>query len=147
MGMFSPHMLCCDGNSCSSESAHRLAIDKMYNDIVDALVDCGDCMYNECKPSYTTQVQGWIELCKTNHEEARSAFLQWRYNGKPRFGPIFDLLQRTRANFKSTLRKCISGNDNRTADSLATKFLNKDFKRFVVILENIMSRTLQYLVL
>ena len=84
---------------------------------------------------------------RPNHEEARSAFLLWRYNGKPRFGPIFDLLQRTRANFKSTLRKCISGNDNRTADSLATKFLNKDFKRFVVILEKIMSRTLQYLVL
>ena len=65
----------------------------------------------------------------------------------PDFGPIFDLMKRTRANFKSTLRKCRSGNDKRTADSLASKFLNKIEKLFGVILEKLMSRTLQYLVL
>ena len=39
-------------------------------------------------------------------------------------------MKRTRANFKSTLRKCKLGNDKRIADSLASTFLNKDCKAF-----------------
>ena len=41
-------MLCCDGNSFSSESVHRLAIDNMFNDIVDALALCRTRYVGNC---------------------------------------------------------------------------------------------------
>ena len=52
--------------------------------------------------------------------------LLWQCNSKPRFGPLCDLMKRTRARFKQRLRFCKSNDDRVRADALANKLLKRD---------------------
>ena len=54
----------------------------------------------------------------------------WRANSSPRYGPMFEIMKRTRAHFKLTLRHCKSMEKRKTADILAKKLLCKDSKAF-----------------
>jgi len=40
------------------------------------------------------------------HEAAREAFLQWVTMGKPKTGYVWEMMKRTRAQFKLALRYC-----------------------------------------
>ena len=51
-------------------------------------------------------------------------FILWQEWSKPRSGPIFDAMRRTRAQFKYALRYCKSVEDQARADSLASKMSN-----------------------
>jgi hypothetical protein len=121
-------MLLCDDVSCNDPS-HSAAIDKLYDDIVNCLVDAGNDLASSCKKGYK-QILGWNEYCSEYHSEAREAFLLWRTNSNPRQGPLFDLMKRTRSHFKLTLRYCKSQEKRATSDSLAKKLLCKDSKAF-----------------
>ena len=54
----------------------------------------------------TYHVPGWNDYVHDKHSEARSAYRDWIYNGRPRTGYLFQCMQRTRANFKLALRYC-----------------------------------------
>ena len=54
----------------------------------------------------------------------------WQSNGKPKFGPILNLMQVTRARFKQCLRYCKNIESVARADSLARKYMSKDPKLF-----------------
>jgi len=64
-------------------------------------------------------VPGWNEYVSDNHELARNAYLDWLCCGKPRFGPSYLHMSKTRAQFKLALRYCKQHEDMMRADSLA----------------------------
>eukprot|EP00918_Siedleckia_nematoides_P057133 GHVU01124629.1.p1 GENE.GHVU01124629.1~~GHVU01124629.1.p1 ORF type:complete len:121 (+),score=10.76 GHVU01124629.1:310-672(+) len=80
-------------------------------------------------------VPGWNDICKDVHSKARDAFLMWRNNGSPKYGPIFDIMKQSRALFKLTLRQCKSNKNNVIADTLAKRYLLKDSKAFWSIIQ------------
>ena len=55
-----------------------------------------------CNKPYKPVI-GWNEYCRETHAEARDAFLMWRANSSPRYGPMFEIMNCTRAHFKLTL--------------------------------------------
>ena len=119
-------LLLCDNVNCQ-DPAHQCAINILYNDIIDALQTAGTFLL-ETKNLRFKQIPGWNDFCAELHREARSAFLLWRTNGKPRAGPIFALMKSTRANFKLALRQSRSDTKTKDADALAQKLLSKDQK-------------------
>ena len=75
-------------------------------------------------------IPGWNEVCGEIHDQARDAFQLWRLNGKPRFGPLCDIMRSTRSQFKNALRQCKKVTTGKNADSLAKKLLHRDNKNF-----------------
>ena len=98
----------------------------MYNQIVDSLRQASSNFICEKRVPKHHITPGWNEYVKEAHSEARDAFLMWKYNAKPCFGPIYDIMKTSRARFKYCLRYCKSVENKARADSLANKFLLKD---------------------
>ena len=69
-------------------------------------------------------------MCEDLHDRARDAFILWKDNKRPRYGPIYQIMKNTRAQFKLILRKCKNKDLASTSDSLANKLLSKDTKSF-----------------
>jgi len=65
-----------------------------------------------------------------SYENYRAAFLDWVYCGKPRTGVTYDIMRRTRSQFKLALRYCKQHADMLRADAHATALMSKDFNRF-----------------
>ena len=61
----------------------------------------------------------------------------WCCNGKLKQGSIFNLMVKSRAVFKSVLRKCRKDKNVYISDSLAKKYLLKDSKCFWSALKHI----------
>ena len=122
-------LLLCDNPNCKDVS-HIKAIDKMYGDLVASLQTSSQSFEQTCSKSKPDQIPGWNTYCKELHTEAREAFLLWRHSGSPRTGTSFELMRKTRAQFKRALRQCRSDKDRQSADALATKLLNKESKDF-----------------
>ena len=121
-------LLLCDDIMCNNDY-HKLAISHMYNDIVDALVTSSQEITNSSKDNFK-QVLGWNDYCKAAHSEARTSYLLWRNNGKPKYGYIFEEMKRSRAYFKFIIKKCKRDCDIKSANVLASKLLNKDENAF-----------------
>lgn len=121
-------LLLCDNPNCDN-IVHHKAIEVMYDAIIDALLQSGEDTMHECK-TYENQIFGWNSVCKEVHATARDAFLTWVSNDKPKHGPLFDCMKRSRASFKYVLRQCKTNDSKAKADNLARKFLSKDCKSF-----------------
>ena len=66
-------LLLCDDVNCQ-DPAHKCAINRLYDDIIDALQTAGSFLL-ETKNLRFKQIPGWNDLCTELHREARSAFL------------------------------------------------------------------------
>ena len=62
---------------------------------------------------------GWSDYVADKHDPARSAFLDWVYEGKPRHGPSYEFMYRTGATFKYALRFCRRHEEQMKADACA----------------------------
>ena len=96
-------LLCDYSNSINVDDLK--AIDVMYQSFIDCLLQASEDVMHECK-TQESQVMGWNNVCKEVHTEAREAFLNRAAHGKPRQGPIFESMTRSRASFKYALRRC-----------------------------------------
>ena len=93
--------------NCKSES-HRVAINKFYGDVVNAMSNVGDYVFDK----YVTVDNhgasrcrlGWSEYTDELHNVAKQNFLAWVVGGKPKHDPIFDSIKLSRARFKYGLR-------------------------------------------
>jgi len=75
-------------------------VNKRYSEIII-------CITSACKATipYTARrtsfsdlrVPGWNDIVEDKHHAARAAFLDWVAAGRPRHGPVFMLMSRTRA--------------------------------------------------
>ena len=51
-------------------------------------------------------VPGWNDLVKEKHSIARQAFHDWYRAAKPKYGPMFYEMRRSRVEFKRVFRYC-----------------------------------------
>jgi len=75
-------------------------------------------------------VAGWNDVVRDKHDAARAAFLDWVAVGKPRQGPVFILMNKTRASFKLAVRYCRQHEDMIRADILANSIVDKEYRAF-----------------
>ena len=118
---------------CKRDVNCTTAIDNYYCQIIT-------CIINSClmsipytnKGSYGSDyvVAGWNEIVDDKHKAARAAFLDWVAVGRPRHGPVFMLMSRTRAAFKLALRYCKDHEVMMQANAHAKSLSGKDFKGF-----------------
>ena len=119
----------CFNKNCNNQQ-HLCEIDKFYDDIINSLHQASACLIKDRQPNAGRQLPGWNEYCKETHSVARDAFLSWRANGSPHFGPTYELMSRSRSHFKSAIRQCKANKDKAAADSLARKLLAKNDKGY-----------------
>jgi hypothetical protein len=122
-------LLLCDDVNCK-DPAHSNAIDRLYNDIKDSLLLSSQELIKERGNTEHSQIAGWREYCSVSHADARQAFTHWVRCSKPRHGPVFEQMRRTRAYFKYTLRQCHVNQERVKSDNLARKLLSKQSKQF-----------------
>ena len=101
-----------------------------YCSIVHSLSTAASSTLPKCKQGNIRQIPGWNEVVKEAHEAARDAFVLWHSNDKPRYGPIFDLMRKTRARFKYSLRQCKREESAHRANAFAKNLCDKDYKSF-----------------
>ena len=75
-------------------------------------------------------VPGWNDSVTDLHAEARDAYVLWRNFGKPRFGPLCQLMRRTRLSFKYAIRQVKRNEDRVRADAMAKDLESKNNKSF-----------------
>jgi len=122
--------LSCQDIHCKCDK-HRQAIDKLYQDICNTLHECSKaCIESVSSTSNNHVTPGWNDYIKDLHHEARSAYVMWRDLGKPRTGPISELMRRSRLIFKYALRQCKRNEQTLRADAMAKDFECKDVKSF-----------------
>ena len=114
-----------------TDVSHLSDIDKYYADVVSCIVTAT----NLCVPVHESRlnihnVPGWSDFVKEKHDLARDVFLEWVAVGKPRSGPIHQLMCRTRAGFKMALRYCRASAEQIKADTRAAELLKQDSRAF-----------------
>ena len=77
-------------------------------------------------------VPGWSDYMYVTekHDVARHAFFDWLSDGKPRCGPSFQLMLKSRAAFKQALRFCKRHKVQLQAYALAYSYKNSDSNQF-----------------
>jgi exonuclease III len=121
-------LLLCDNADCCNPS-HISAINRLHANVICALKEASADLQQASQPSYK-QRPGWNDYCREVHADARDDFLMWTHNGRPRQGPTFDAMKRSRAQFKAALRYCSKVQSRAKADAIAKHYLSKDSKVF-----------------
>ena len=71
-----------------------------------------------------------LNMFAEKHDIARHAFLNWVQNGKPKCGPSFQYMYKSRACFKQALQYCKRHKEQIQADALASRYSNMQAKQF-----------------
>ena len=111
---------------------HKLSLDTLYDNIYQALYKAGvSCIPStKCTKSSHYIVPAGMKFVRDSHTEARQAYIAWRDSGKPRTGPLHDLMTTTRLRFKYNYRQCLHTEDTARADGLANSLCDKDMSSF-----------------
>jgi exonuclease III len=109
---------------------HYKCIDRLYCEIVDCLHEASESLSKISNKRTYKVIPGWNDYVNESHLAARDAFVMWNSAGKPRFGPVFDIMKRSRAIFKYSLRYCKRQENQNRADALANKMKEKDYVAF-----------------
>jgi len=115
--------LCCVQNC--TESRHRTDIIEYHKLICTCIKEAEhkSIPTKRIKSSEYT-VAGWNDLVDDKHEAAREAFLQWVVMGKPKTGYVYEMMKRTRAQFKLALRYCRKHEETLRCNVMAKKVLS-----------------------
>jgi len=117
--------------SAPRDASYLSNINKFYEDIMS----CVSCAISDVIPTRECSISafnvpGWNTFVREKHEAAREAFVIWLDCGKPRFGPYFENMKRTRALFKLALRYCKNNVEQLKADACAESLLDNDNRKF-----------------
>jgi len=99
-----------------------------YNCLATASIDIIPRKY--IGPANVHSVPGWNDIVEEKHHLAGEAFLEWSYVGRPRQGPEFLLMKKTRASFKLALRYCKQHEEAIKAYHCAASLSTKDYSKF-----------------
>ena len=110
----------------------ELAIDNYYESVMSCIRQAGEQCLPVKRGSITDNyvMPGWNDIVHEKHQVARDAFLEWVMLGKPRQGPEFISMKRTRAQFKLALRYCKQHEEKLRADNYANSLADKDYTKF-----------------
>jgi len=81
-------------------------------------------------PKQKHNVPGWNKDVREKHEAARQAYLYWIDNHKPKSGPLFDIMEESKKEFKYALRACRKSQQKCKADAMAEALQNRSPKKF-----------------
>jgi hypothetical protein len=127
----------CNDVNCD-DSSHKLAIDAFYDEIITVMNQSSASLYTfNNKNKYKYQVKGWNDDCRESHKQARDAFKLWSINGKPKNGPVYDIMRRARALFKYSIRACRKRNEKEKSDELANSLDCNDYNSFWKSVNNV----------
>jgi len=104
----------CNSPVCN-DVTHKDALSAFNKRVVKALLGSGEAR-NSSSGSHV--VPGWNELVRDRHREARSCYLEWRASGKPRQGPVYMRMARSRLDFKRALKYCKKRNEQIVDDRI-----------------------------
>ena len=76
-------------------------------------------------------VPGWNDYVKQAHTEVRYYYILWRDIGKPKHGPVSELMRKSRLHFKHLLKQCQQREDMARADDMTISMQAKDSVSFV----------------
>ena len=129
--------LSCTDARCQ-DSSHTSDLDHLYTDICASLhTSGGSCIPSSgCNTASQLMVPGWNDHVRDVHTEARHAYVTWRDFGKPRSGPVCELMRTTRLRFKYALRHCQAAEDTARADAIAKSLATKDMAGFWKSIKN-----------
>ena len=99
----------CKNVHCSDEN-HIDAINKLYSDIVNSLIQPGEQIMQNDKKKYSHK-PGWAEYVDDLYDTSREIRQIWINAGKPRQGPVHDQHVKCKSRFKYALR-FIKNNEN-----------------------------------
>ena len=103
----------CPDLHCSNVQ-HKEDIDNYLYDLVDTLESAtkSNIPYTKKKTikpgDKKTKIAGWTEQIKPHKDFARFHFQLWLCGGKPREGPLYENMCKSRNQFKLAKRKCIN---------------------------------------
>ncbi len=126
---FDHNLALCDSLTCEDVS-HIAAIDRLYANIIEALIDASRNFQRRGKTISQDTIAGWNSTVREHHAQARDAFLRWRACGSLSDTTEYEDMCRTRSIFKRVLRQCKIDKDRHEADGLAKTFLNKQSRDF-----------------
>lgn len=106
-------------------------IDNYFDDIVNAY-RCASLSLPTSKRviKHNAQVVGWNEYVYDKHAAARHDYVQWREDGRPTVGTLYDDMNRSRRLFKTAFRRCKYTSSRIESDKLANNMLKKNSKQF-----------------
>ena len=121
----------CTNSNCSNRQ-HISDIDNLFDDICNALRVSSLETITICKKTFCQDyiVPGWNDCVKEAHTEARYYYILWRDVGKPKHGPVCELMRKTRLHFKYTLKQCQQREDMARADAMVKSMQAKDADSF-----------------
>jgi exonuclease III len=115
----------CNNVNCT-DVTHHYYIDNLYNYIIESLHKASNEVFVTSRKPKANIVPGWNDYVKDAHLAARDAFVIWNDAGKPKFGPVFDIMKRSRAVFKYCLRYCKRNEAQLRANATCDKMIVKD---------------------
>ena len=102
-----------------TKSCHCIKLDKTYDFIVTVLKDCSNTVIPSrsaiSKDIKYKVMPGWNEHLRG----ARESFKAWQFAGKPRSGPVHDIICHARHAFKYSLLHCQKYEEQARANALA----------------------------
>ena len=118
----------CKNVHCSDEN-HIDAINKLYSDIVNSLIQPGEQIMQNDTKKYSHK-PGWAEYVDDLYDTSREIRQIWINAGKPRQGPVHDQHVKCKSRFKYALR-FIKNNENMLRkEALAKKLADLNPKAF-----------------
>lgn len=133
---FMPSVCCV--NNCTNVD-HHVDIDMYLSKICNCVRQVtANCIRNRVYKSSEYCVACWNDLVAEKHAAARTAFLEWTTLGRARTGLEYQMMKRTRAQFKLALRYCKGNEEQLQCDALAQDYLNNndDFWKKVKVMTN-----------
>ena len=109
--------------------SHQSDLSNYYDLINRALLRASECFLVSGRRDHHA-VPGWNDMVAEAHSEARNNFLFWAAAGKPRFGPIHQVMSTSRARFKYALRACRANAERWQAEGLARSLVGHEFREF-----------------
>ena len=115
--------ICCKDVNCVHEH-HVLALNDFYDCLIHTMTKASECIASSDSYRHNAGIPGWSQHVAEAHKEARDCFRTWCINGKPKHGPEFDDMQKSRAQFKYALRFAKQHDNALRRQSLVNKFAN-----------------------
>ena len=124
-----PHdaILCKD--VCCNNIHHRESITKLYDDIKQVLLTCSSHLFHQFHGAERSR-PGWCDYAKDYYDSAREFFVLWCDFGKPRQGPIYEMMKSSRARSKRAIRFIKRHQEDLRSESLARNLSSGNPNKF-----------------
>jgi hypothetical protein len=103
-------------------------IDKLYNDVVNILLSCGNSYVPQRRKNFYKH--WWDEELKLLKEESIDSNRLWKAAGKPRHGAIFDKRQACRLHYRKRIRESQQSSATAYSNDLNDALIKKNGQEF-----------------